>query len=331
MIGLWAGLSEAQNLQAAQIAARNKQWDRVIELLGPHLDKMGRDEIHLLAQAHSQKGNHLIAIKTYEASLAANPKDAAAKRLIGVEYTQLGKDKEAMVAFRDALVINPAYEAAYLDIAKIYERREYKNAGRESKDSKYEQRLLYQDLISQEKVGRKPNYITKLCELTALGGHYLTKNGSLEYCPEGIKLKPTEPSNYVYLAMTYKETGEPKKALENYRKAADTFPASELAQMSMATYFEEEKNFVSAYKYFNQAAIANPKSMKALIGLATSSIEIQKPDEAFKALEKACALNRSAHVNVRKANAQMKQQKNAEWAAKFENLTDTCGVGSGTE
>lgn len=325
-IGLWAGSASAQNLQSAQIAARNKQWDRVIEILGPHVDKMGRDEIHLLAQAHSAKGNHALAIKTYEASLATNPKDAAAKRQIGVEYTLMNKDKEAMGAFREALAINPAYEAAYLDIAKIYERREYKNAGRESKDSKYEQRLLYQDLIAQEKVGRKPTYISKLCELTALGGHYLTKSGSLEYCPEGIKLSPQDPSNYVYLAMTYKETGEAKKALEYFKMAGDKFPASELAQMSMANYYADDKNFVLAYKHFRQASLANPKSMKALVGWATSSLEIQKPDEAYKALEQACALDRSASVQVRKADAMMRQQKNTEWAQKFDTLSDRCGL-----
>ena len=65
LFGLWAGLAQAQNLSEAQKAAQAKNWPKVVEILGPHLDKLKRDQIFMLALAHSETGNHLTAIKTY--------------------------------------------------------------------------------------------------------------------------------------------------------------------------------------------------------------------------------------------------------------------------
>ena len=327
LFGLWAGLAQAQNLPEAQKAAQAKNWPKVVEILGPHLDKLKRDQIFMLALAHSETGNHLTAIKTYEAALALNAKDVTAKRGIGIEYTKMEKDKEAMTAFREALAINKRYEPAYLEIAKIYERRTYKNKGRESKDTTYELRLLFQDLIDPQVGGhRKPVYISKLCELSTLGGHYLKKGGSLEYCEEGIRVDPKEPKNYVYLAMTYKETGNAEKALENFKKAADSFARSEFAQLSLASYYQEQKNFVQSYKYFKRAHQANETSLPALQGLAVSCLEIQKPDEAYAALQAACKIDKKITPIVRKATAMMHQQKNTAWTNKFDTLADTCGL-----
>lgn len=324
VIGLWAGNSYADsNPETAQLI-KEKKWTQIISKLSSKIESLNRDDLFLLGRAQAENGQQLLAIKTYEVALAKNPKDVGAKRMIGLQYISLGKEKEAMTAFREALAVNPQYEPAYLEIAKLYDRRTYQIKAHESKDITYEQRLLYQDLILQKNVGRKPPYITKLCELTTLAGHYLKKGGSLEYCPEGIAKTPQEPMNYIYLAMTYKETGEAAKANEYFKKAADSFSKSEVAQYSMATYQQEEKNFLLAFKYFKQGTEADPKSVRSLLGLAAAALEIQKPADAYSALEKACPLDRAAFIQSRKAAATLRTQKNQEWAAKFESLSDSC-------
>ena len=317
-LGLSANQTWAQDLPAARSAFEAKQYDKVIELLGSSVDKLDRDGIYLLAQSHSEKDNHLAAIKLFEAALALNTKDFESKRRIGLEYVKMGKDKDALPVFREALEMNPKNEAAYLDIAGIYDRRRPPN--------KYELRLLFEDLIKQ--TGEKAVYISRLCELTTLEGQYSLSHTSDDkgYCDKGIKLNNREPKNYVYLATTYKETAELEQAQKYFLRAADSFSKSGFAQISAGDFFAGQKNFLKAYTYYKRASEASPDSIDAWQGLARSGLEIQKFAESYSALEKACKINRSAHLEVRKAMASLRQQKNNEWMTKFDSLATTCGL-----
>lgn len=314
----WAAPTRAQDLGAAEKALKEKNYDKVIEILGPNVEKLKRDGLHLLAEAYSQKDNSLSAIKLYEAALALNPKDASSKRKIGLEYIKMKKEKEALLALREAIEMNPKYEPAYLDMARILEKRE---ENKKDKPNRYDIRLLYEDLIA--KVGEKPEYVTKLCELTTLDGQYTL---SKQHCPKGIELNNKEPNNYVYLAMTYRDTGDQDKALKYFTKAADSFPKSELAQLSLADFYVEQKNFMKAYVYYKRSTEADESSIPGLYGLARSSLEIQKYEDAYQALTKACKINRSASMEVRKALKSVNQQKSPEWSTKFDQLLDSCGL-----
>lgn len=320
--GALAQTKESKN--TISILAEQTKWKELVDIATPRIEKLSTDEIMLLGKAQSELGQSLIAIKTFQIELSKNPKNLKAKRAIGLEYLKSGKEKDAMSTFREILEADPTYEDVYLDIAKIYDNRNYSQKALESKDITYEQRLLFQDLIAQKSVGRKPQYISKLCELTTLGGHYLKSGGSLEFCPEGIRLRPQEPTNYIFLAMTYRQIGEAEKAHEYFKKAADSFSKSEQAQLALAEYYLDEKKFIQAYPYYVRALKANPKSAKALYGKATTSIEIQKPQEAYEALVLACKFDRQANANVRRATANLRQQKNIEWSKKFDDLIDSC-------
>ena len=317
-LGLWTRATHAQDIPAARAAFDSKQYDKVIELLGSSVDKLHRDGIYLLAQSHSEKDNHPAAIKLYEAALALNSKDFESKRRIGLEYVKMGKDKDALPAFREALEMNPKNEATYLDIAGIYDRRRPPN--------KYELRLLFEDLLKQ--TGEKAAYISRLCELTTLEGQYSLSHTADDkgYCDRGIKLNNREPKNYVYLATTYKETADLDKAQVYFLKAADSFSKSGFAQLAAGDFFAGQKNFLKAFTYYKRASEASPDAIEAWQGLARAALEIQKFLDSYLALEKACKINRSAHLEVRKAMVSLRQQKNTEWMNKFDSLATTCGL-----
>ena len=320
LLGLWSNPGSAQDLAGAQAALKAKDYDKVIATLTPFIEKLNREGLYTLAEAQSEKGNSVTAIKLYEAAQSLNPKDAATKRRIGLEQLKQKKEDLAMATLREAIEMNPDYEPAYVDLGDLLEKR---STAHSTKMNRYDVRLLYEDLIKRPNVGHKAPYITKLCELTSLDGQYDVAPG---FCEEGIKLNPREPKNYVNLASDQKETGKTEEAEKTYAKAADSFAKSEIAQVSMAKFYEDNKNFMKAYNYYKRGVDANPDSLPALYGVSHAAVELQKFEEAFKALTHACELNRNANTEVRKALRSATMQKIQPWTTKLDQLTDHCGI-----
>lgn len=300
----------ATDLSSAESALKQKDYKKVISLLTPQVENLDRNGLFLLAKAHSASKNPEAAIKLYTACLTKDPKDVEAKTLIGAEQFVAGKDKEAIATLKEAIDMSPRFVPAYKILVRIYEK----------KKNKYELRLLYQDLV--EKIGDRAEYIAKLCELTTLDGLY---DLALKYCQTGIQKDSNEASNFVYLGITYNQTGETKKAENNLKKAAEQFSDSELAQMSYAQFLDEKKNFIASYNYYRRAVDANKKSIPAYQGLGHASIEIQKYQDALDAYTKACSLDRKTLPAFRRAANTLRTMRNEEWLKKFENAIDKCG------
>ncbi len=302
--GAWA-----YDLPAAQNALKQKDYEKVISLLSPEVDKLNRDGLFVLAKAYSSLKKHEAAIKAYTACLALNPKDHEAKTLIGAEQLVSKKDKEALLTLREALEINPRFIPAYRLLIHHYEK----------KKDKYEQRLLYEDLIS--KVGETVEAVSKLCELSTLDRLY---DLGKKHCQKAISMNPKIASNYVYLGLNYKETGESEKAEENLKKAALNFPQSNLAQLNYAQFLDEKKNFIVSYSFYKKAIAADPKSVPSLVGLGNSSLEIQKYQESLEAFERACALDKKVRPSFRRAASQLRSMKIEDWQKKFEARLENC-------
>lgn len=309
-VGQGLNLSWAYDLPGAQAALKQKNYEKVIEMLSPEIEKLNREGLFTLAKAYSSLKKHEAAIKAYTAVLSMNPKDHEAKTLIGAEQFVSGKDREALATLKEVLEMKPNFVLAYRILIRYYEK----------KKNKYEQRLLYEDLISN--VGESTEAVTKLCELTATDRLY---DNAMKYCQKGIARDPKVDSNYVYLGLTFRETGEIEKAEQNLKKAATDFPKSLLAQLTYAQFLDEKKNYISSYSYYKNALFADPSSIQALIGLGNSSLEIQKYAESLEAFSKACKLDKKTIPAFRKATNVLRTMKISDWLKKFEMAVDKCG------
>jgi tetratricopeptide (TPR) repeat protein len=309
-VGYGLSLAWAYDLPAAETALQKKDYEKVVLLLSPEVEKLDRKGLFLLAKAYSALKKPEAAIKAYTACLALNPKDFEAKTLIGGEQFAAGKEREALPTLKEALEMNNRFLPAYKLLIDVYEKRK----------NKYELRILYQDLV--EKFGEKSEYITKLCELTTLD---ILFDLSLRYCQLGIQKDPKEPKNYIYLGLTLKDTGDRLKADSNLKKAADDFPKSDLAQLTYAQYLDEQKNYIGSFNYYKRASLAEPKSIVAFKGLGSSAVEIQKYGEALEAFQKACSLDKSSLPALRKATNSIRLMKVTEWLKKYEVAVERCG------
>ena len=294
----------------AQTAFKNKQYERVVEILMPRLADLNRDSILILGKSQSELKNPTAAIKVFSAGLSMQPKDVELKSLIGGELFKSGKDRDAMVTLKEVIEINPKYLQAYRLLIQIYEK----------KKNKYEQRLLYQDMV--DRFGEKPEFITKLCGLTSLEGFY---DLAMKYCNSGIQANPMEPDNYVYLGLTYRDTGKLELAEKNLKHAADSFANSELSQVTYGQFLEERKDFILAFNYYKRATQKHESSIAGWLGVGNTGLEIQKLEESLIAFTIACKLDKSALPAIRRATNTLRLAKNEAWKKRFEAATESCG------
>lgn len=247
------------DLEQAKLLFNQKKYNRVVNLLMPRLSSLKRDDLLILAQSQSHLNNSSAAIKAYSLALATNKNDVEIKTHLANELFKTGKEKDAISSLKETLDLNPQYLPAYRKLIEIYEKRK----------NKYELRILYQDII--ERFGEKIEFITKLCENATLSGFY---DVSLKNCQRGIAIDPKVSENYVYLGLTFKDTGKNEEAEKQLKQATSLFSKSELAQVTYAQFLEEQKNYVQAYEYYSKAIQVNPNSYSGLIGVGITGVEI---------------------------------------------------------
>ncbi|MES2855673.1 MAG: hypothetical protein V4692_07410, partial [Bdellovibrionota bacterium] len=102
-------------------------------------------------------------------------------------------------------------------------------------------------------------------------------------------------------------------------KAIKRFPASEPVHSAAADLKSLNKDYGSAYSLFKKATEVDVNSDRAWVGLAQSSLELQKNDESLKSFERACQANKKSVREFRMAVGKLRTRGEHEWAMKFEN------------
>lgn len=310
VLGVWANSLPKVGVSEATSLYKKGHFQKVIDGLSPHIEKLSRQEILLLGNSYSGLKNHRAAFKTFNSLLGTLPKDPEIKTLMGREQFRMGKENEALNLLKEALSENDKYEPAYLLTAEIYQKRK----------NNYELRMVYQDMI--EKIGEKPIYVLKVCESATLDGLYEL---SAKTCRRSMQLNSKEPLSYIFLGLTLKETGDPNQGQSFLKQAADSFPKSAKAQIVFGHFLEEKKNFVQAYNYFLRATQADPKSTEAWVGMGLNGTEIQKYQESLRAFEASCRVDATNTIQqFRRAASTLRTYGVSKWLEKYEAGIENC-------
>lgn len=297
--------------QLAEEFYKRQEYDKTTVLLWKYVDKMPRPSLVLLAKAHEKRNEPSEMMRAANILIGKDPKDYEAYTLLGAGYALGKKPKDAMESFKKALEFNSRYEPAYDGLIKIYNDRNPPNL--------YELRILYQDMIEQ--IGRRTIYLRKLCEINAKDS---TFEAAVQVCKEAIQKDSQAPDPYVYLAISYSGMGEEKQAETEFKKAAQRFPQSELAQYQYGKILEDQKNYVAAMKIYKTGTEADPKAGRSWLGLANSAFEIRKYDIALLAYKNACKYDKKNAVAFRRATTVLRNNRNSEWIGKYESASENC-------
>ncbi len=319
IVSIWnisMALGAATGSKYQKLAQENfnkKSYQKVVDLLEPEVENLSTGELILLGKAYSFLKNNFLAAKYYQSALALEPKNTEAMALLGGAWILSSKEKDGINQLKESLNLNPQNQIAYSALIKYYE----------SKNNKYELRILYEDQIKYS--GENEQAITKLCELYTIGGLY---DLSKKSCLRGIELNAKIPENYLNLAITFKSTGDTESAEEQFKQAVSLFPKSLPTLLGYAKNLEEQKKYSTAYTFYKKAYQFFPDSTDAALGAGIMGVELQKFKESLPIFELHCGRSKQAIVGFRKALSMMRSQKGnpntKDWLVKYENALGRC-------
>ena len=298
------------SIATAESLFKSGKYSEVTDLLWKSIDKLDRKSMILLAVAHEKKNEPANMSKVATMLTTKNEKDYEAHYLLGTAQFMSKKNSEALESLKTALEINPKYQPAYEKLAQMY--LEKKNT--------YELRIVYQDMM--DKIGSKPAFLNKLCELNTVLDYQ--EDQALLYCKDAISKDPKNADNYVYMGLVQKNGGDDAKSKATLKSAADSHSKSEFAVYTYANLLDEQKSYLEAAKYYQACVSADQKSARCWVGVAKTSFEIRKFDQALEAFKKACKLDRKNAATFRKATTTLRNSKDLSWVQPYETASEGC-------
>lgn len=313
---LYGGIALAQTYaqsatKEAEALIAKGDLEKATQHLWKSVDKLQRKDLIFLAQTHEKKKEASEMIRALNLVLAKNASDVEALTLQGKAFALQNKKKDAMEAFKKAVEINNKYEPAYNELIKYYENR--------NPPYYSELRIIVQDMI--DNIGARSKYLAKLCEINSKD---MTHEDAITSCKAAIAKDNQQPESYIYLGLSYRATDNDIQGIKMLQKTAKDFPKSELAQFSYAKVLEEQKNYLEAMNFYKAGTDAEEMSARCWVGLANTAFEIKKFEVALIAYKKACKFDRKFAAAFRKAAANLRISKNAEWTEKFQSSSESC-------
>lgn len=282
-------------------------------ILWKHIDRLKAEDIHILTNIHLVQKEYDLALKAITLQTSKDEKDYIAFALLGKIRLALKNEKLAIEAFNTSIQTRPDYEDAYLPLLDHYK----------AKKNNYEARIILQDMLKN--IGRKSQYLALLCQLNLEDKTY---QQALTVCKEAAQIDAQSGLNQTNVGLALFYTDDEALALKQLKSAADKHASSEYSQIQYGLILQGKKDFLNALKYFKRGAAANEKAAPAWLGIALNSFEILKYDEALVAFKKACLLDKTTGPAFRKAMITLRNAKNVQWTALYEQASDQCIFGN---
>lgn len=292
----------------AQRQFQQKDFAAVTETLKLPLDTLSVTALKMLSRAHQELENWEDAERVLEFLKLQVPQDhLVALNLARVQLAQ-NKAEEGLLEYKRATSLQPQLFTAY------QEQLDYFESHRRFADM----RALLTDMLPH--FGERKEVVLGLCKSYYEDGYV---EQSKSYCQKAIQKDRQNPSAYVYLGLTHKNTGEDKEATEWIAKASSRFPASELAQWAAGELQLEKRNFLGAEKHLLLAQKSEPHSVRVLKSLAHAQFELGKYQEALMQFQKWCEVEKRVPEEFRKASGELLTEQ-PEWHRKYISAMATC-------
>ncbi|MCB0411706.1 MAG: tetratricopeptide repeat protein, partial [Bdellovibrionales bacterium] len=250
--------------------------------------------------------------KSHEAHfILAHAYLAQSKKAIPTKKPEI--ETQAIEEFRKSIDLNPKYKPAYDALFEIFT----------GNDNRHEARGIINDMIS--KFGKRSELYNDLCRLYAIDGFI---EQAIDTCSEAIRISSRYDKNFIYLARSFSDQGDKKKASKILAQAAKRFPKSDFVQSAAGDFYQTEKNYPVAERYYSNAVKINPQSAVAHIGLAQSMVESQKYKEALPHFQQACKLDSQTRDKFQEGVGKARLARNAEIDSLYSKAFYACSTGS---
>lgn len=185
----------------------------------------------------------------------------------------------------------------------------------------FEAKSALQDAM---KIDRKNSskYILDLCILETEDSNH----GEVDViCPKVIKMFPKDATAYTYLGISHRERLNYKEAQKDFEKAGQ-LEKSEFALSCLGELFYLQKNYGKAVEAFKSASAAEPRSGRAMLGIAQSLYQLLRYEEALPYFVKSCQLDRSSATRFREAQQPLEAAKMKISTAYYNGIQQCSGI-----
>ena len=262
------------------------------------------------------EGRYEAAVTAFSKATAADPKDYFAHFNLGMAYSLLHRDAEAVASYRRTLELKPGLYEAELNAGIVLLRQKnpadagglLEDAARQ-KPGEFRPRYFYaQSLLDSGDYTRAEENFRQAIALDAksataqLGmAQALVQQGKLDdavaYFREAGKLEPAYRDYLLQLAQLYEKANQPAEAMALYRE----FPENAAAQARLGEMLLESKKFADAIPRLEESYKNTPDNQNR-VALALAYVFTQQLDKALPLLEQAAAAE-PGNFDVRMAYA----------------------------
>ena len=288
-----------------------KDYDKVIETLAPYSNEIHVESLVVLANAYSERGEHLNEIRALLTFEQRQPDRFRPHYLLGLAYMKNNQEDEAQASFERSVALNSSHRPSHDALIEIYIKR----------NLFHEARPLLVDMVNR--FGEEPQLLNNQCRLYAEGG-FLRE--AIDTCRKAISKDVDHAPNHVFLAQAYLDQDNRSAAENIFRTAARRFTNSEFVQWRAGEFSFNEKNYPTAVRYLTEAVKADPNSARARLGLALSLFSSNEYEKALPHFEKACSLDRSkiAYEEFRTSAARIRNAGVGPVSAQYDRTLATC-------
>ena len=205
--------------------------------------------------ALSDQGKNEDAFVHYRAALLINPKHIEAWKNLGIYYEESGRSAKAIEAYEQAQRLNP-------NDAKIWNRlgRAYGKSGQNAKAIETLRQALRID----------PAYDDAWNNL----GNVYMGNGetakAIEAFQQALRINPKYAETWNNLGVAYKESGQSVKAIEAFRQSLRISRENASVWNNLAVAYRKHGQTAEAIEAYRQALSINPKYVEAWFGLGVA-------------------------------------------------------------
>ena len=179
----------------------------------------------------------------------------------------------------------------------------------------YEAGTIYEDLNKQ----LKNKFLVEQCE--ALVSNSLNADGE-KVCMEAARAFPENPFPYLFVGVTHRERENIPTSIAFFKKSMRVRP-TEMGATCLAESYFILKKFPEASKAFEQSLAVNPRSARAMIGMAWAQLKAKDYDASLAAFKRSCNISSRFASEVRKAYKFLSDEKIVS-AKKFQQLAESC-------
>jgi tetratricopeptide (TPR) repeat protein len=257
--------------QAGRLAEAEHLYRQVLAAEPRHADAR-----HLLGVAALQSGRHAEAVVELEQAIALNGNQAAYHNHLGIAAASLGRHELALIAFRRAIQLAPNLPDVHFNFA---------NAQREAGDA------TGAIASFRRAVALKPNYAEAWFNLGNALRHERQLPAAMDAYRQAVRARPGYFKALLNMADALNDMGRLDEALTTCRRAVEIQPGSAKGHNNLGTLLRAKGDFQHAAESFQRALAIEPAFAEAHSNLGSAWLDLQRYGEAAACFERAVELN----------------------------------------